>query len=76
MNSSTTAAQLEGRWQMVRAEFAGSQAPEFVALKTVLELIHGHYSVSFDGKVVDQGNFNLDGEFPANNILFEKCQES
>ena len=50
---------LEGTWQMVRAEYAGEQAPDLVARRTVLEFTHETYLVRFDGAIVDQGRAEM-----------------
>jgi uncharacterized protein (TIGR03067 family) len=51
---------LEGRWQPLRAEFAGVPAPAEVLEKTEFELRAGHYTVRFDGEVADQGSYAHD----------------
>lgn len=48
---------LDGCWQMVRAELDGEQAPELVAQRTELELRDGEYLVRFDEQVIDRGSF-------------------
>lgn len=59
MNQVPSEHALDGRWQMVRAEFAGVQAPELVAKRTTIEFSHGIYCVRFDGEIVDQGTFRI-----------------
>ncbi len=48
---------LEGRWQMIRANLAGEPAPELVVTRTELILAAGAYEVRFAGQVMDQGTF-------------------
>ena len=52
---------LQGRWQMVRAEHDGQQAPQLVAEQTILELSADRYQVSFAGKKIDEGRW-IQGE--------------
>lgn len=42
---------------MVRAEFAGEQAPELVVRKTILEFSPSLYAVRFDGQANDEGTY-------------------
>ncbi|MES1207569.1 MAG: TIGR03067 domain-containing protein [Pseudomonadota bacterium] len=51
---------LEGRWQPLRAEFAGVSAPAEVLAKTELELRAGHYTVRFGAEAVDHGSYAHD----------------
>jgi uncharacterized protein (TIGR03067 family) len=51
------ARELEGLWQMIRAEFDGDPAPELVITKTTLELSADGYAIRFDGEIADAGNF-------------------
>lgn len=53
---------LIGRWQMVRAEFAGETAPELVVQRTELHFSAGRYRVSFDSVEKDAGTYALAGE--------------
>jgi uncharacterized protein (TIGR03067 family) len=62
--------QLEGRWQMVRAELAGEAAPELVTEHTVVTLAAGRYEVRFDDEVADSGTYREDAATePATIIL-------
>lgn len=53
------AAALEGTWDMVRAEFAGEEAPELAVCKTILELTPFSYAVRFDGCISDEGAYAI-----------------
>jgi uncharacterized protein (TIGR03067 family) len=53
---------LEGKWKMLRAEFAGQPAPELIVKKTEVELRNGKYIVRFDREIADRGTFELEGE--------------
>jgi len=44
---------------MVRAEFAGEDAPDMLALRVELELTADTYAVRFAGQVADRGNYAL-----------------
>jgi uncharacterized protein (TIGR03067 family) len=59
---------IEGRWQLLRAEADGEQAPELVVTKTELEMTHGAYAVRFAGQIADQGTFEL-GQATAHDTL-------
>lgn len=48
---------LEGRWQMIRAEFEGDPAPELITAKTTLEFSGERYAIRFDGEIADTGKF-------------------
>lgn len=52
-------AQLEGTWQMIRAELAGEAAPALVSQKTTVTLVAGTYEVRFAGEVVDRGSYEV-----------------
>lgn len=52
---------LEGTWEMIRAEMAGEEAPELVVQKTQVELLAGNYIVRFAGEVSDRGSYELGG---------------
>lgn len=56
----THAADIQGQWQMIRAEFDGESAPELVVAKTLLELAGNKYAMRFDGEVMDAGTFLSD----------------
>ena len=53
-------AALAGTWEMIHAEFAGEKAPEFVVLKTEVELTAVDYAVRFAGETADCGTYALD----------------
>jgi uncharacterized protein (TIGR03067 family) len=50
---------LEGTWQMIRAELAGEAAPELVTQKTEVELTAGAYVVRYAGEIVDRGSYAI-----------------
>ncbi len=52
-------AALQGRWAIVKAEFAGEAMPGLVAEKTEFELSAGDYVVRFDRQVADRGRYIL-----------------
>lgn len=47
---------------MIRAELAGENAPDMLALRVELELTPGAYVVRFAGQVADRGTYVLDGQ--------------
>lgn len=51
--------QLEGTWEMMRAETDGEAATDLLALGVVLTLAGGGYVVHFGGQVADRGNYAL-----------------
>jgi uncharacterized protein (TIGR03067 family) len=53
---------LTGRWEMIKAELAGENAPDMLALRVVLELTSVTYAVSFAGQVADRGTYVLENE--------------
>ena len=53
---------LTGRWEMIKAELAGENAPDMLALRVVLELTSVTYAVSFAGQVADRGTYVLADE--------------
>ena len=53
---------LPGRWEMIKAELAGEDAPDLLALRVELELTAVSYAVSFAGQVTDRGTYVLAGE--------------
>lgn len=53
---------LTGRWEMIKAELAGEDAPDMLALRVVLDLTSVTYAVSFAGQVADRGTYILDGD--------------
>lgn len=52
---------LPGRWEMIKAELAGEDAPDMLALRVELELTAVTYAVSFAGQVADRGTYVLEG---------------
>ena len=48
---------LPGTWEMVRAELAGEQAPDMLALRVELALTTDTYVVRFAGQVADRGSY-------------------
>jgi uncharacterized protein (TIGR03067 family) len=50
---------IDGRWQLLRAQRDGEDAPDLVVAKTEVRLAHGVYEVCFAGQVVDRGTFEL-----------------
>jgi uncharacterized protein (TIGR03067 family) len=52
---------LDGSWQLIRAEHAGESAPDMVVEQTIVRLTRGQYSVSYAGRVVDRGTFEIGG---------------
>ncbi len=53
---------LTGTWEMIKAELAGENAPDMLALRVVLELTAVTYAVSFAGQVADRGTYVLAGD--------------
>lgn len=49
--------ELEGTWEMVRAEMQGEEAPELVTAKTELEFAAGRYVVRYAGEPTDRGAY-------------------
>jgi uncharacterized protein (TIGR03067 family) len=52
---------LTGRWEMIKAELAGENAPDMLALRVELELTSVTYVVRFAGEIADRGTYVLDG---------------
>jgi len=50
---------LAGIWEMIRAELAGADAPDLLALHVQLELTADTYTVRFAGQIADHGTFTL-----------------
>lgn len=46
---------LTGTWEMIRAELAGADSPDLLALKVRLELTASAYTVRFADQVADRG---------------------
>lgn len=59
---SQTPPSLIGRWQMLRAELNGEQAPELVTSKTELEFTATTYAVRYAGEVMDEGTYEVGPE--------------
>ncbi len=53
------AALLAGRWQPVRAEFAGEPAPAEILERMELEFTATDYAVRFGGEISDAGTYEL-----------------
>ncbi len=53
---------LTGRWEMIKAELAGENAPDMLSLRVELELTAVTYAVSFAGQVADRGTYVLAGQ--------------
>ncbi|MEO5960045.1 MAG: TIGR03067 domain-containing protein [Opitutaceae bacterium] len=62
---------LEGRWQMLRAELAGDEAPALLSSGTVLELGPGIYTVRFGGEISDRGTYELGGTLEARTMILK-----
>jgi uncharacterized protein (TIGR03067 family) len=62
-------AALEGRWSIVKAEFAANEMPALVAQKTELELAAGTYVVRFDGRPADRGSYLLGATSPHRSMI-------
>jgi uncharacterized protein (TIGR03067 family) len=52
---------LTGCWEMIKAELAGENAPDMLALRVELELAPDAYTVRFAGQVADRGTWVLEG---------------
>ena len=50
---------LIGIWEMIRAETAGENSPELLALRVELHLSDGEYVVRFADQVADRGRFSV-----------------
>lgn len=59
----THVADLDGSWDLVRAHYAGEEAPELVVEKTVLVVAAGRYEVRFAGELTDEGMLEI-GKLP------------
>jgi uncharacterized protein (TIGR03067 family) len=62
------AAAIVGTWEIVRAELAGDEMPEFVAGKIRVEFGTTEYAVRFDGQVSDRGTYALSGNSPQKSL--------
>lgn len=63
------ATSVDGRWQLLRAEQAGEQAPELVINRTTLVLRAGTYAIWFAGEEMDSGTFETGGVTGATTLL-------
>ncbi len=54
-------ANLDGRWQLVRAERAGEAAPDYFIARAAMRLHAGVYEVWFGGQRSDCGTYREDG---------------
>lgn len=61
--------QLEGTWQMIRAELAGESAPDLVVEGTEVTLTRGGYVVRFSGLIVDRGSLQVGGLLPPQTLV-------
>lgn len=60
---------LQGTWAMIRAEYAGEEAPETVASRTTVEFSEKGYRVRFSGQIVDEGTFEMNAADPAKRLV-------
>ena len=51
---------LLGTWEMIRAESAGENSPELLALRVELHLTADTYAVRFGGQIADRGFYTRD----------------
>jgi uncharacterized protein (TIGR03067 family) len=51
---------LPGTWEMIRAESAGENSPELLALRVELHLAADTYAVRFGGQIADRGFYTHD----------------
>lgn len=68
------AANLEGLWEMIRAEMAGEEAPELLAQKTEVEMTPTEYIVRFDGQVADRGSYELGGTIEVRTMILRGAE--
>ena len=61
--------QLHGTWAMIRAEYAGEEAPETVASHTTVEFSDAGYRVRFSGQIVDEGTLKVNPADPAKKLV-------
>ena len=64
--------ELEGRWQMIRADFEGESVPELIVTKTLLEIVGARYSITFENEIVDAGRLTIE-EAPTHRRLTLQC---
>ena len=55
-----SASALHGTWEMIRAETAGENSPDLLALQVELSLTADTYSVRFGDEVADRGFYTRD----------------
>jgi uncharacterized protein (TIGR03067 family) len=65
---------LEGHWQMVRAEWNGEAAPELVTRETQLEFTAAAYVVRYAGQVMDQGRYEWITEETSRHLVLHGTQ--
>ncbi len=53
---------LHGTWEMIRAESAGENSPDLLALRVELEIAGDNYLVRFAGQTADRGTFILESD--------------
>lgn len=63
--------EIEGIWQMVRAELAGEAAPDSMAEQTELELRAGAYAVRFAGHESDRGHYEIGERIGFETLVFK-----
>jgi uncharacterized protein (TIGR03067 family) len=68
VNEPSSAAAIEGIWQIESAELAGDKMPDIVAHKIDVELAAGAYTVRFGGEIADRGTYEL-GDHPAGHAI-------
>jgi len=54
---------------MIRAEYAGEEAPETVTRRTTVEFSEEGYRVRFSGQIVDEGTFEINPADPAKKLV-------
>lgn len=59
---------LDGLWEMIRAETGGEPSPDLVALHVRLELRGEDYRVTFAGQLADRGTFTSAGAHGADTL--------
>jgi uncharacterized protein (TIGR03067 family) len=68
--------EIDGVWEMIRAECDGEVAPELVVRNTSLELARGEYRVLFTGETAATGTFEIDGDSAVKTILLRGVEGS
>ncbi len=67
--SAPASSEIDGVWEMVRAECDGETAPELVVRQTTLEFAQGRYRVRFAGQTADSGAFEIGNNSAVGNML-------